>query len=73
MAHLPKYVPSTALGAAVDAYDRARCVLNERWHGGKCAGMSDANKDTIAPMIMEAIAAYDRAINGSTELTGGVL
>lgn len=70
---LPVYLKHTALGAAVDAYDAARCKLNERWHGGNCAPMSDANKDSIAPMIMEAIAAYDRCVNGETELRGGVL
>lgn len=73
MDNLPRYLKSTALGKAIDAYDETRCRLNEKWHGGKCDTMSDANKDSIAPMIMEAIRAYDLAVNGETELRGGVL
>lgn len=65
---LPKYVKGTALAAAVDAYDDARCVF----HGSKDT-MSDGNKDTIAPMIMEAIVAWEIAVNGETELRGGLL
>lgn len=39
--------------AAVNAYDAARCAS----HGGG-QPMSDANKATIAPMILAAVAAY---------------
>ena len=70
---IPRYIKGTALAKAVDAYDAARCAVNEKAHGGKCAAMSDANKDTIAPMIMEAIVAWHLAIEGETELRGGVL
>ena len=71
--HLPRYLPGTALGNAVDAYDAARCELHKRWHQSSDGGMSDANKDSIAPMIMEAIAAYDRSVNPESDLRGGVL
>lgn len=69
----PSYIKGTALAKAVDAYDDARCIVNEKAHGGKCATMSDANKNTIAPMIMEAIVAWHLATDGETELRGGVL
>lgn len=70
---LPRYIKGTALAKAVDAYDDARRNLHFRNHGSCDGGMSDANKDTIAPMIMEAIAAWDKCVNGETELTGGLL
>lgn len=66
---LPKYMPGTALAKAVDAYDDAR----RAFHGGREAPMSDGNKSTIAPMIMEAIVAWDRAVNGESQLRGGLL
>lgn len=65
---LPRYVKGTALAAAVDAYDDARCAFHATEHT-----MSDANKDTISPMIMEAIVAWERAVHGNTELSGGLL
>jgi hypothetical protein len=43
-----------ALQAAVNAYDEAR----RRSHGPNEPAMSDANKATIAPMIMAAIVSY---------------
>lgn len=45
------------LQAAVTAYDDAR----RDTHGGREAPMSDANKATLAPMIMAAILAYIEA------------
>lgn len=68
MMYLPRYIPGTALAAAVDAYDAARMAT----HQGE-SGMSAANKDSIAPMILEAIAAWERATLGKTELRSGLL
>lgn len=65
---LPKYIKGTALAAAVDAYDDARCAFHATEHT-----MSDGNKDTIAPMIMEAIVAWELATKGETDLHGGLL
>ncbi|MDQ4421510.1 hypothetical protein OOT33_13870 [Sphingobium sp. DEHP117] len=65
---LPQYIRGTALAAAIDAYDNARCAFHASEHQ-----MSDANKNTIAPMILEAIAAWEKATQGSTELRGGLI
>lgn len=65
---LPRYIRGTALAHAVDAYDDARCALHGSEHQ-----MSDVNKNTIAPMILEAIAAWEIATKGETELRGGLL
>jgi len=70
---LPTYVKGTALGAAVDAYDAARVAFHRREYGSQGGGsMSDANKNSIAPMILEAIAAWERATLGETELRSGL-
>lgn len=66
--NLPRYIPGTALAAAVDAYDAARMATHR-----SDSGMSAANKDSIAPMILEAIAAWERATLGETELRSGLL
>ena len=68
---LPRYVRGTALAAAVDAYDAARVALH-RLDGTGGSEMSDANKNTIAPMILEAIAAWEQATLGETELRSGL-
>lgn len=49
------------LQAAVDAYDKARISLAMKWHGSIAQPMSDANKESIAPMILAAIMAYQEA------------
>lgn len=51
------------LRAAVDAYDESR----RESHGSREASMSDANKATIAPMIMAAVRAYVEASIGEAE------
>jgi len=61
--HRPANAPSAtldhrALQLATLAYDAERCRLNELWHGGRCAPMSEANAESIRPMIGAAIAAY---------------
>lgn len=45
------------LQAAVNAYDEAR----RETHGPHTLSMSDANKSSIAPMIMAAVRAYFEA------------
>lgn len=46
-----------ALDAAVIAYDEARCSMHMAWHRSTCAPMSPANRDSIRPMIREAVLA----------------
>lgn len=71
---MPKYIPGTALAKAIDAYDDARREFHRREHGSSGGlAMSDANKNYLAPMIMEAIVAWEIATHGSTELRGGLL
>lgn len=69
---LPKYIKGTALGNAVDAYDNARIAFHKYHGSGGDKGMSDANKDSIVPMILEAIAAWEVATIGETELRSGL-
>lgn len=45
------------LQAAVNAYDEARREIHSTGTY-RSAAMSDANKSTIAPMIMAAVSAY---------------
>lgn len=49
--------------AAVTAYDEARRDLHDSYKitGPRTPAMSDANKATIAPMIMAAVRAYVEA------------
>ena len=70
---LPRYIRGTALAKAVDAYDAARIARHKLAGNGGDSGMSDGNKDTIAPMILEAIAAWELATTGETALRGGLL